>query len=200
MSPPRLFPRRSFTIIRAMTRALPLLLLCVAARAAEVRVPSAPPLAHFDTESVTNAPLPAAVATARLLHCTVELTATSSNNVEVAFGRDADGDGALAEGEAAMRLGWDCGAWFLEGGTNRFEAAVAGPPLPARIELSLRVGESGVPVAWSCGSLTNMPAKPPAWLFSRGWDVVRLSVRGFSPRDELVSVRLDADASVLILR
>lgn len=183
-----------------MPRALPLLLLCAAAHAAEVQLPPVPPPTHFDTESVTNAALPAAVATARLLRCTVELTATPSNNVEVAFGRDADGNGALEEAEPVVRLGWDCGAWFLEGGTNRFEAVVAEPPLPARLELLLRVDERGAPVVWSCGVFTNLPARPPAWLFSREWGVVRLTVRGFGSRNESVSVRLDADASVLILR
>ena len=183
-----------------MRRVLPLLILCAAAHAAEVVLPTAPPPMHLDTESVTNATLPAAVATARLLRCAVELTATPSNNVEVAFGSDADGDGVLTEGEAAMRLGWDCGAWFVEGGTNRFEAMVADPPSPARFELSLRVDERGTTVAWSCGAFTNLPARPPSWLFSREWDAVRLAVRGFGPRDELVSVRLDADASVMILR
>ena len=183
-----------------MLRVLPLLFLCAAARAVEVSLPVVPPPAFADTESVTNAPLPAAMATARLLRCTVELDASASNAVEVAFGRDADDDGALAEGEAAMRLGWDAGAWFLEGGTNRFDAAVAEPPTPARFELSLRVDEHGAPLAWSCGALTNLPPRPPPDFFSREWDVVRLSVRGFGSRDELVSVRLDADASVLILR
>lgn len=76
-----------------MPRALPLLLLCAAASAAEVVVPPAPPPAFVDMESVTNAALPTAVATARLLRCAIELHATSSNNVEVSFGRDTDGDG-----------------------------------------------------------------------------------------------------------
>ena len=183
-----------------MPRFIPLLLLCAAVHAAEVDIPTAPPPTFTDTESVTNATLPAAVATARLLRCAVELTATPSNNVEVEFGRDADGNGALAEDEAAMRLGWDAGAWFVEGGTNRLEVAVAESPSPALFELSLRVDERGTPVAWSCGAFTNLPARPPSWLFSREWDAVRLAVRGFGPRDELVSVRLDADASVMILR
>ena len=183
-----------------MRRALPLLLLCAAASAAEVVVPPAPPPAFADTESVTNAALPTAVATARLLRCAIELHATSSNNVEVAFGRDTDGDGVLTESEAAMRLGWDCGAWFLEGGTTRIESAVAEPSETARFELSLRVDERGAPIAWSRGAFTNAPARPPAWLFSREWDAVRLAVRGFGPRDEFVSTRLDADASVMILR
>ena len=184
-----------------MHRTLSLLLFSLAARAGEVALPEVPAAAFADTESVTNAALPArAMASARLVRCTVELAASASNCVEVAFGRDTDGDGVLTEGEAAMRLGWDSGAWFLEGGTNRLEVAVADPPTSARLELSLRVDERGAPVAGSCGAFTNLPARPPSWLFSREWDAVRLAVRGFGPRDESVSVRLDADASVMILR
>ena len=183
-----------------MFRVFPVLFLCAAAQAAEVDIPTAPPPVFADTESVMNAPLSGVVASARLVRCAIALTATPSNNVEVAFGRDTDGDGALTEAEPSMRLGWDCGAWFLEGGTNRIESAVAEPPSPARFELSLRVDKRGTPIAWSCGAFTNAPMRPPAWLFSREWDTVRLAVRGFGSRDELVSVRLDADASVLILR
>ncbi len=69
-----------------MTRAIPLLLLCAAAHAAEVRVPSALSPAHYDTESVTNAPLGIALASARFLRVEVALTGSPSNNVEVAFG------------------------------------------------------------------------------------------------------------------
>ncbi len=69
-----------------MARALPLLLLCTVALAAEVRMPSAPPPAHYDTESVTNAPLGIALASARFLRVEVALTGSPSNNVEVAFG------------------------------------------------------------------------------------------------------------------
>ena len=184
-----------------MPRFIPLLLLCAAVHAAEVDIPTAPPPTFTDTESVTNAALPAAtMARGRLVRCKVELAASASNCVEVAFGKDADEDGSLAGDEVSMRLGWDAGAWFLEGGTNRVEATIADPPSPARLELLLRVDELGAPVAWSCAAFTNFPARPPSWLFSREWDAARLAVRGFGPRDESVSVRLDTDASVLILR
>lgn len=95
-----------------MSRALPLLLFsfALAALAGEVALPEVPAAAFADTESVTNAVLPArAMGTARLVRCTVERVASASNCVEVAFGTDADEDGALAGNEVAMRLGWDSG-------------------------------------------------------------------------------------------
>lgn len=43
-------------------------------------------------------------------------------------------------------------------------------------------------------SVTNAP---PAWLFSRAWNAVRLTVRGTDGRNESLSVRLDTDAGIL---
>ena len=60
---------------------------------------------------------------------------------------------------------------------------------------SLSVGDDDVPDPFS-----DVTAAPPDWLFSRDWDVVRLTVRGTDERDESLSVRLDTDAGVLILR
>ena len=53
---------------------------------------------------------------------------TPSNNVEIALGRDADGDGELSFDEAAVRLGWDCGVFFVERVVTgeRFEEASVG--------------------------------------------------------------------------
>lgn len=82
----RLFSQRASSIIRAIMRVLPLLLLCVTANAAEVRVPSLPHPAHIDTECVTNAQLGSALASARFLRVEVALTGSPSNTVEVAFG------------------------------------------------------------------------------------------------------------------
>ncbi len=50
-----------------MPRMIPLLLICAAASAADVALPPVPPPAHFDTESVTNAPLGSALASSRFL-------------------------------------------------------------------------------------------------------------------------------------
>ena len=82
--------------------------LCLAASFA---VPEMPDAEWDDTEVVTNAALPAVRADSRVFAFTLELDATASNNVEVAFGRDADHDGVLSRAEADLLVGWDCGEW-----------------------------------------------------------------------------------------
>ncbi len=199
----RLFPQRGSYIIRAMMRVLPLLFLCAAAGAAEVRIPSAPPPAHFDTESVTNAPLGNALASARFLRVEIALTASPSNNVEVAFGTRMGCE--LPFGDESFCLGWDSGTWFIASPTNRIEGAVSTNAVPRALSFEVRVAEDGTPRAWTVaatggGAFTNLPAAPPGWTFSRDWTNVRLAVRGVDERDESVSVRLDTDPGVLILR
>ena len=196
-------------------RLLPILLLALAggsARAAEVALPPAPPPAFLDTESTTNAPLPAAiVARARLVKARVALVATPSNNVQVSFGASRDPGGPLVQGDESLAFGWDAGAWFVASPTGRAEEppAVAAEGAAARaLVLSMRLAESGRPVAFEAREegATNalfapLSAAPPEWLFSRGWNAARVDVRGTDPRgDEAVSVRLDTDAGILILR
>ena len=70
----------------------------------------------------------------------------------------------------------------------------------------LRVREDGSPVSFSVadsidgGLFSDVTNAPPAWLFSRSWDTVRLTVRGTDERDGVLFVRLDTDAGILILR
>ena len=76
-------------------------------------VPTLPPSQFPDTEAVTNLPLVVLAESPRRLRFSVELPASPSNNVEVAIGRDADGDGRLSLDEAALAVGYDCGEWFV---------------------------------------------------------------------------------------
>ncbi len=200
---PTLSRNRRFGIIGGMMRVLPLLLLCSAAYAAEVRLPSLSRPAFVDTESVTNAPLGRALETSRFLRVRIELTATPSNNVEVAFGTEEGSE--LPFGSEAFAVGWDCGAWFIASPTNRIEGATCTNAAPRSLSFEVRVAEDGTPRVWTVaniggGALTNFPAVPPEWSFSRDWTTVRLAVRGVDARDETVSVRLDTDPGVLILR
>ena len=82
-------------------------------------VPAAlPPAVHADTETVTNVPFATALAVAGRLSFDLVCRATPSNNVEVAFGTDANGNGVLEPEETDRVVGWDCGSWFTRKGAD----------------------------------------------------------------------------------
>ena len=88
-----------------------LLLLCTSAYSATTAVlPRLPEADTLDTEVVTNRTL---TLTRNRLVVVLELDATETNNVEVAFGVDMNEDGILDVEEETCALGWDCGAWFI---------------------------------------------------------------------------------------
>ena len=78
-----------------------------------VEVVELPGAEFADTEVSTNVALSVGAARNRRLVFSVELQASPSNNVEVAIGCDADGDGHLSLDESGLTVGYDCGEWFV---------------------------------------------------------------------------------------
>ena len=81
--------------------------------AVETTLPIPPPSEYADTESridfaVTNWP-----GLGRHIKLWLSTVATPSNNVQIAFGRDANADGTLAPHEIQIVAGFDCGSWFV---------------------------------------------------------------------------------------
>ena len=97
-------------IIRKVKLLATILSLPVAAFATAVE--SLPPSGFADTEVSTNIAFVVDRSEISRIEFTVALTATPTNNVEVAIGTDANGDGNLAVEEAAYVFGYDCGKWF----------------------------------------------------------------------------------------
>ena len=72
------------------------------------------PLSEFaDTEVSTNFMFSVGERGGCRLVFSLELQASSTNNVEVAIGHDENGDGHLAIDETALAVGYDCGEWFV---------------------------------------------------------------------------------------
>ena len=67
-----------------------------------------------DAGACTNVALSALPASG-VLSLSLSFAPGPSNNVEVAFGADIDGDGVLSPDERRMMAGWDRGAWFMRG-------------------------------------------------------------------------------------
>ncbi|MBQ7667605.1 MAG: hypothetical protein IJS46_06390 [Kiritimatiellae bacterium] len=179
----------------------------VPAFGATVQLPDAPASEFADTESVTNATLgAAALADARLFTGSVTLDATVSNAVEVAFGVASADGGGLRPGEETFAVGWDGGRWFIASATNRVESAEIVDPARRTLSLSMRISAFGSPhdLAVSAegdgAAFGALCASAPEWLFSRGWNAARLTVRGIDPTGESVSVRFATDPGTFIIR
>ena len=78
-----------------------------------MEVPSLPEAAFPNAEVSTNFTFAVGAVANRKLVFTLELQASPSNNVEVAIGCDADGDGHLSLDESGLTVGYDCGEWFV---------------------------------------------------------------------------------------
>ena len=173
-------------------------------------VPAAlPPAVHADTETVTNVPFTVALDAAGRFAFDLSCRATPSNNVEVAFGTDANGNGVLEPEETDRVVGWDCGAWFVREGADGEALTVVPDQSPTgdvrTLSWRLRVGADGTPSrldartddATVFGTLADVP---PAWLHSPSWNLLRLTGRGLDASSESFSVAVAPDGTTLFVR
>ncbi|MBQ3342365.1 MAG: hypothetical protein IJG84_10750 [Kiritimatiellae bacterium] len=164
-----------------------LIVFCAsAALATDVR-PTLPPVEFLDTEVVTNVAISASARSGREFAFELEFTGSESNNVEIAFGTDADGDGALSADETSLSAGWDCGEWFVlnEATGERFSEASAGGAHELAGCVRLRTDGRMRVASFYDGATALFPslaAKVNAWAFPVEWNMVRLVGRGETVR------------------
>ena len=79
---------------------------------ARVVVPSLPEAVRPDAEVSTNIALNVDAARLQTLTISVSFDTCETNEVLVAIGADADGDGDLSFDESAIVFGCDCGTWY----------------------------------------------------------------------------------------
>ena len=161
----------------------------------------------------TNVPFALPEKDARHLLLALELAGTPSNNVQAAFGRDANTNGVLEVEETGMALGWDCGVWKVRSGVRSVECGVPSGEwtaeavttnevkcLTAVLHVSrqrasrLTLSENGV-------ALTAQPLRPlPTWLYDPTWDMIRLTSRGVDAPCESFRASVKVDPFVFILK
>ncbi len=130
----------------------------------------------------------------------------ASNNVEVAFGTDLDGNGILSPDERRMESGWDRGTWFMRGAEGE---TVIQPSQPADVQMKfewrLRIRNGRVPSRLSA-TVDGAPlfpavsSAPPAWFYEPDWNIACVIVRGAGIGGELGGVKVVIDGTVLKLR
>jgi len=192
-----------------MTKAICIIVLCVSVSAlakitGPVRLGNSP---FADTEISTNVAFSAWTEHMLAFEYELAFDGTPSNNVQVAFGTDADSDGVLSPEEERLVVGWDCGEWFVSSvpAGIRLAQVPAADDGPQSLRFSLRgfsdgrlgpldIRDDGVP------TFAALAAAPPAWLHDRSWNVCRLTARGVGTHASAFVVKATPDGTVFILR
>ncbi len=143
---------------------------------------------YADTEVSTNVVINKADISYSDLHFAFDGTPT--NSLELAFGTDVNTNGVLDAEEVETRFGWRSGRYFMENALT-WERFVSEPASGARnlsVEMHLdiryaqqqvkRINVTGIN-AYAFGGLVS--ERPPAWLWRREWNLVRVTRRGTEP-------------------
>lgn len=165
--------------------------------------------AHADTEASTNCPIGIARSNVRHLTFALELAGTPSNNVQVAFGRDANENGVLDLDEVGMDVGWDCGEWVMRrrttgADTNAWRAVSVTTNRVKKLDFDLQIAhakarrivssENGQSLRW------DFPKRLPPGLYDNLWDMVRLTVRGKDAAEESFRAQVRTEGLKVIVR
>ena len=185
------------------------LAICASAAACAAAVsPTLPAPEWPDREAATNAALPVAAWRGRG-HFDVRVSvAPGTNLVQLAFGRDADGDGELSRAEAALVVGRGLDEVFVEDVTARMRYVEALPPCAGRRGLGWRVSlradgaPTGVAATNEAGTAVFAAWRhaPPAWSFDPSWDTVRVMSAGPDGAGGAVRVEIGPDGALFIMR
>ena len=199
-------PSRSFPSVACIITAFSIL----TGLANAAVLPSLSNSEYADTEVSTNVTMTAWSENTRQFTVILQFDATPSNNVQVAFGTDGSTDGNLSDEEVGLTLGWDCGEWFISTDpvTNRFTAQPANSSTRKELFLCMSLGADGMPrtleleegnTTLAFSGLTLLPV-PPAWMYSKDWNLLKVVARGTGTQNEQITVKLSNAAVILLLR
>lgn len=172
--------------------------------AAALVVSTMPPPEYDDCEVITNCVFDASRGDAKMFAVQIELDATSSNGVEIVFGRDADGDGILSRTEETMSVGCDCGEWKVVNLTTGDTFSNAG--VSGHVALNWKLRLNGNRTLRSITATTNgqpvftQLATPPPFLFDPTWNAAKIIRRGQSDPNLRVECSVDNEPLVMYIR
>jgi len=171
-------------------------------------VPTQPVSPFADTEVSTNVVIHESRADVRDVQIHFQLEGTPTNNLEVAFGCDANTNGVLDVSEIETVYGWRGGRYFIENvrAWERFEIPAAASALCGVIDIQLQNDKQFVPrsFAATCGgepafaALSTTP--PPTWLFRNEWNMARVVRRGAGTPSEWVRCDIKHDSFAIKVR
>ena len=156
--------------------------------------PQLPASESPDTEVSTNLVFDTGSENENAFTLTIELDATASNNVEVAFGVDANGNATLDFEEREFSAGWDCGAWYYR--DYRFGASEAAEFADGRRKLcwtfSLKGDAREVRHSEAVDGGSAIPFSAAPTFFNRAWNIAQVTVRGKPAAQECIAASLSS--------
>ena len=180
----------------------------LASSARTILVPTQPVSPYADTEVSTNIAIRTGRTFSRDVEIHIQLAGTPTNCLEVAFGRDANANGALDADETEAVYGWRAGRYYIENVRcwERIESEAAANAMCGVIDIRLKNDANMVPKRFTatCGgepAFAQLATRPlPSWLFREGWDMVRVTRRGAGVPSEWVGCTLDYKFFTMTLR
>ena len=153
---------------------------------------SLPAVSFADTEVSTNVPLPNLTRVNGRVVFSLGCLATTTNNVEVAFGTDENGNGVLDLEEMDLTIGWDAGKWRVERNFSEVASDVGVDGFRQTLLLEVGVDANGTPIrldarVGDASLFSDLAEQRPAWLHKANWNMIRLTGRGLDRHEESFS-------------
>ena len=192
-----------------MKRAMIVLLLMgtMSVWASQPTALSLPPVVHVDTEVMTNVVISSWQRGAAKFSFSLSCLATPSNNVEAAFGADANANGSLEPDETDLVVGWNRGNWFVQNGGDgeRFSMAPTSMEDVKTLAWAYRLTAAPTPVRLSVmvdgtAAFSTLAEESPEWLHRREWNLMRLTGRGLHDSGETFTVGTPLDPTAILFR
>ena len=136
-----------------------------------------------DTEISTNVHLAVWEKDLKRFEFNLAFLATPSNNVQVSFGIDEDGDGSLSAREERLVMGWDCGEWFARFAAGSASSPSASPDAQKTLRCVFAAYSDGRVKSFSAADgetpiFDSFAASPPGGIYDARWNMARLVARG----------------------
>lgn len=143
----------------------------------------------------------------KVFDLSLSLLGTPSNCLQVAFGRDANGNGVLELSETDTVYGWRAGRYFVED-VRRWNRALsesvdAGGGRELRVHVEARSDYRPRRISLTCGgtpAFADLVASRPDWLLRRGWDLARVTRRGAGLPSDWIACELTTRGLAVFIR
>ena len=160
---------------------------------------------YADTEVTTNIAINTQRFDVKEFGLNISFEAASSNNIQVAFGRDEDENGILSFSETDAVYGYRNGKSVIEDVKNavRYEEDLIDGRRNFNVRMRMRSDYTPREFSASADGLqifTNLTEEIPSWLYRPDWNLMRLTRRGASANSEWLSCNIKYSHFHIIVR